>query len=85
VIFTSTLDPASLQSHNKFMKENFFNFIDILPENCHFLDSTVPIEGVKQHCSQYEKMIADVGGIDIHFIGIGRSGHMGFNEPSNSH
>lgn len=73
--------PASLQGYRHFMKENFFDFIDINPENCHIPDGSVNLENIKQHCDQYEQAIKDAGGIDFQLLGVGRNGHIGFNEP----
>jgi len=69
------------QSYWRFMHEYLFDHIDILPENIHIPDGTLPIEEVAAHCEWYEKMIDLAGGIDIQILGIGRTGHIGFNEP----
>jgi glucosamine-6-phosphate deaminase len=70
-----------LQSYWRFMHEHLFNHIDIDPKNVHIPDGTLPMEQVNAHCAGYEKAIADIGGIDIQILGIGRTGHIGFNEP----
>ncbi|MBC7776319.1 MAG: glucosamine-6-phosphate deaminase [Phycisphaerae bacterium] len=69
------------QSYWRFMHEYFFDHIDILPENIHIPDGTVPMEDVAAYCERYEKLIDLAGGIDIQILGIGRTGHIGFNEP----
>ncbi len=69
------------QSYWRFMHEYLFDHIDILPENIHIPDGTLPIEEVAAHCERYEKLIDLAGGIDIQILGIGRTGHIGFNEP----
>ncbi len=69
------------QSYWRFMHEYFFDHIDILPENIHIPDGTIPMEGVAAYCERYEKGIDLAGGIDIQILGIGRTGHIGFNEP----
>lgn len=69
------------QSYWRFMHEYFFDHIDILPENIHLPDGSVPMENVAAYCERYEKMIDLAGGIDIQILGIGRTGHIGFNEP----
>jgi glucosamine-6-phosphate deaminase len=51
------------------------------PENIHIPDGTVPMEAVTAYCERYEKLIDLAGGIDIQILGIGRTGHIGFNEP----
>jgi len=69
------------QSYWRFMHEYLFDHVDILPENIHIPDGTVPMEKVAQYCEKYEKQIDLAGGIDIQLLGIGRTGHIGFNEP----
>ena len=51
------------------------------PANIHIPDGTIPVEQVADYCQQYEHKIQDVGGIDLQLLGIGRTGHIGFNEP----
>ncbi|MBK8699637.1 MAG: glucosamine-6-phosphate deaminase [Saprospiraceae bacterium] len=69
------------QSYVKFMHEYLFSHIDINPANIHIPNGDLPIEQVEQFCLDYEKKITMVGGIDIQILGIGRTGHIGFNEP----
>lgn len=69
------------QSYWKFMHEYLFDHIDIKPQNIHIPDGTVSMEDVASYCESYEKMINLAGGIDIQILGIGRTGHIGFNEP----
>jgi len=69
------------QSYWRFMHEYLFDHVDILPENIHIPDGTVPMEKVADYCERYEKLIDLAGGIDIQVLGIGRTGHIGFNEP----
>ncbi|MET0636528.1 MAG: glucosamine-6-phosphate deaminase [Chitinophagaceae bacterium] len=76
-----SLAPDALQSYHRFMKENLFDHIDIAPENCNLTNGLVPSADIKKHCDDYEKKIAAVGGIDLQLLGIGRNGHIGFNEP----
>ncbi len=75
------ITPESPQSYVRFMNENLFDHIDILPENIHIPDGTVPKEQVIDYCRQYEEQIEKIGGIDLQLLGIGRTGHIGFNEP----
>ncbi len=75
------LSVESLQSYRHFMQENLFSHIDIEPSNCHIPDAEVSLENIKQHCLQYETLIQNAGGIDFQLLGIGRNGHIGFNEP----
>ncbi|RYY53339.1 MAG: glucosamine-6-phosphate deaminase, partial [Chitinophagaceae bacterium] len=76
-----SLAPDALQSYRRFMDENLFRHIDIPAENCYLPDGLVAAEKVKQHCEQYEQLITSFGGIDLQLLGIGRNGHIGFNEP----
>jgi glucosamine-6-phosphate deaminase len=78
------MKPYELQSYVYFMNENLFNHVDIKPENVNIPDGTVPIEKVGQFCIEYEKKIDQYGGLDIQLLGIGRTGHIGFNEPGSS-
>ncbi len=75
------MNPASLQSYVRFMNEYLFNHVDIDPANIHIPDGTIARDKVYDYCTEYEKKIMDVGGIDIQILGIGRTGHIGFNEP----
>ena len=69
------------QSYWRFMHEYLFDHVDIPPQNIHIPDGTLPMEKVSAFCDGYEKMIDLAGGIDIQLLGIGRTGHIGFNEP----
>jgi len=73
--------PNALQSYVRFMNEHLFDHIDILPENVHIPDGTLSKDDVYDFCSNYEKKINELGGLDIQILGIGRTGHIGFNEP----
>lgn len=75
------LEPTAPQSYVRFMNEYLFDHVDILPENVHIPDGTIPLDQVGAYCEAYEKKIKLVGGIDIQLLGIGRTGHIGFNEP----
>ncbi|MEM9353062.1 MAG: glucosamine-6-phosphate deaminase [Planctomycetota bacterium] len=75
------MQPEELQSYVRFMREHLFDHVDIPAENVHIPDGTLPAEEVFEHCRQYEFAIRDAGGIDIQVLGIGRTGHIGFNEP----
>jgi glucosamine-6-phosphate deaminase len=78
------MQPNSLQSYVRFMNEYLFDHIDIPRENIHVPDGTLAVEQVSRYCHDYERRIAEVGGIDIQVLGIGRTGHIGFNEPGSS-
>lgn len=78
------LDRDHRESYFRFMREQLFAHIDLKPENIHLPDGTVPLDGVFDHCAAYEQAIVDAGGIDLQILGIGRTGHIGFNEPGSS-
>ncbi|PHI20508.1 glucosamine-6-phosphate deaminase [Lewinellaceae bacterium SD302] len=75
------MEPTAVQSYVRFMNEYLFDKVDIRPENIHIPDGTLPLEEVEDYCREYDKKIEDYGGIDIQILGIGRTGHIGFNEP----
>ncbi|HEX2219579.1 MAG TPA: glucosamine-6-phosphate deaminase, partial [Gemmatimonadales bacterium] len=75
------MDPGSLHSYHRFMWENLFSELDIPAENVHIPRGDVPRERVDTECRRYEEAIRAAGGIDLQLLGIGRTGHIGFNEP----
>ncbi|MFT5142284.1 MAG: glucosamine-6-phosphate deaminase [Rhodothermales bacterium] len=75
------MQPDSLQSYHRFMRENFFDHVNIPESSIHLPSGLVEREGVEAWCRQYEFAIQSAGGIDLMLLGIGRSGHIGFNEP----
>jgi len=75
------MQPNELQSYVRFMNEHLFDHIDIDRRNVHVPDGTLAVEAVAEYCRDYEAKIVDAGGIDIQLLGIGRTGHVGFNEP----
>jgi glucosamine-6-phosphate deaminase len=75
------MDKDSIHSYHYFMHEHLFDHINILPENIHIPDGTVQSDEVYQYCIDYEMQIKDIGGLDFQLLGIGRTGHIGFNEP----
>lgn len=78
------MQPDSLQSYVRFMNEHLFDHVDIPKGNIHVPDGTLPKGAVQAFCEAYEKRIAELGGIDIQLLGLGRTGHIGFNEPGSS-
>jgi len=78
------MEPDALQSYHRFMNEYLFDRVDIKKENVHIPDGKLKLEEVDQFCQDYEKKIEEVGGLDIQVLGIGRTGHIGFNEPGSS-
>src|SRR5262249_35356557 len=71
-------------SYRRWMFETFFNHVNIRPEKLHMPDGSIPIDDVEDYCAQFELAIRKVGGIDIQILGIGRTGHIGFNEPGST-
>jgi glucosamine-6-phosphate deaminase len=78
------MEPDSLQSYVRFMNEHLFDLVDIPRENVNIPDGTLDREKVAAYCEAYEEKIAAAGGIDLQILGIGRTGHIGFNEPGSS-
>lgn len=72
------------ESYWRFMHDQLFDHLDLAPENIHVPNGRVPRDEVFAHCQNYEKSIKDAGGLDIQILGIGRTGHIGFNEPGSS-
>ena len=70
---------ANTQSYYHFMWEHLFSRVNINPENTHIPDGEAPDPAAE--CARYEKMIAAEGGVDLQILGIGKNGHIGFNEP----
>lgn len=75
------MEKNDIQSYHYFMYEHLFNHIDILPENINIPDGTISSEKLHEYCINYENKINELGGLDFQLLGIGRSGHIGFNEP----
>lgn len=74
----------NFQSYHHFMHENLFDHIDIKPENIHIPDGEVKSSQVRSFCQDYEAKIGALGGLDFQLLGIGRTGHIGFNEPGSN-
>jgi glucosamine-6-phosphate deaminase len=75
------MDPERLHSYHRFMRENLFDHVNVPAEQIHIPRGDLPSEEVDAHCEAYEQAIREAGGIDFQILGIGRSGHVGFNEP----
>lgn len=78
------MQPDAEQSYVYFMNRVLFNHVDIDRNNIHIPDGTLPEEQIHDYCLQYEKKISDLGGLDLQILGIGRTGHIGFNEPGSA-
>ncbi len=78
------MKPNALQSYVTFMNEQLFNHIDIKKENIHIPDGTLAESDVAAFCLEYERKISSYGGLDFQLLGIGRTGHIGFNEPGSA-
>ena len=78
------MEPDSIHSYVRFMNEHLFDHIDIKRENVHIPDGNLSSEDIREYCLAYEKKVENVTGIDIQLLGIGRTGHIGFNEPGSS-
>lgn len=75
------MNPEDIQSYYYFMHEYLFKHVDILPENINIPDGSLHGTDLHQYCIDYELKIKELGGIDFQLLGIGRTGHIGFNEP----
>ncbi len=78
------MQPAAVQSYVRFMNLQLFDHIDINRANIHIPDGTLKEENIAAFCLNYEKQIEDLGGLDLQVLGIGRTGHIGFNEPGSA-
>src|ERR1700674_5131575 len=77
------LPAAHPRSFHHFMQENFFAHVNVDPRNIHIPDGTIR-GNYDRYCASYEEAIRTAGGIDLQLLGIGRNGHIGFNEPTSS-
>ena len=75
------LPPHHPESYRHFMEVQLFRHIDIPPENIYVPDGMIARSEVFSYCQEYERAILDAGGVDLQVLGIGRTGHIGFNEP----
>ncbi|RZA01040.1 MAG: glucosamine-6-phosphate deaminase [Sphingobacteriaceae bacterium] len=78
------MKPNAPQSYVAFMNQHLFDHVDINRANIHIPDGTLRKEDIAAFCLNYEKQIEDVGGLDLQILGIGRTGHIGFNEPGSA-
>jgi len=75
------MEPGSIHSYNRWMHETFFDRVNIPAENIHIPRGDLKRQEVENFCEEYERAIEKAGGIDLQLLGIGRSGHIAFNEP----
>jgi glucosamine-6-phosphate deaminase len=76
------IGPHDPKSYRSYMHHHLFSHVDIAPHCAHLFDGTVPEAFVADHCAGFDRWIAADGGLDLQLLGIGRNGHIGFNEPS---
>jgi glucosamine-6-phosphate deaminase len=76
--------PDNLHSFHRFMRENLLEHVNLDPRNVHIPRGDLPRDRVEAHARDYERAIAEAGGIDFQILGIGQTGHIGFNEPGSS-
>ena len=74
----SPLDP---NSYRAYMHWHLFSQVDLAPDRAHMFDGTVPEAFVAEHAATFDRWIAADGGLDLQLLGVGRNGHIGFNEP----
>ena len=75
------IEPSDPNSYAAFMHEHLWDKVNMKPENCHIPAGNVSLEDADASCRQYDLSIEEAGGIDLQLLGIGRNGHIGFNEP----
>jgi len=78
------LDCTHPQSYRRWMRETFFDHINIPDNQINIPDGTLAFDKIEEFCINYEKKIRQAGGLDLQLLGIGRTGHMGFNEPGST-
>lgn len=69
----------SEQSYHYFMHRNFFDHVNISPDNINIPEANT--DSIEKECKEYDNKIREFGGIDLMILGIGKNGHIGFNEP----
>ncbi len=78
------MQPDATQSYVSFMNQQLFDHVDIERANVHIPDGTLALEDIAAYCLAYEQKITVLGGLDLQILGIGRTGHIGFNEPGSA-
>eukprot|EP01156_Anaeramoeba_ignava_P006303 Anaeramoba_ignava/a348290_37.p1 GENE.a348290_37~~a348290_37.p1 ORF type:complete len:615 (+),score=190.63 a348290_37:234-1847(+) len=75
------MDSKNPQSYTSYMFKHLFDHINIDKKNIHIPNGMIGEDVINEYCQEYEKQIEEAGGLDLVLLGIGRSGHIGFNEP----
>jgi len=75
------MQPDSIHSYHRYMWENFFGLVNVDRANVHIPRGDLPRDRLESHCRAFEATIVEAGGIDFQILGIGKTGHIGFNEP----
>jgi glucosamine-6-phosphate deaminase len=78
------MKPTAKQSYVAFMHEHLFDHVDIVKENINIPDGEIASDDVAAYCEAYEQKITSYGGLDLQLLGIGQTGHVGFNEPGST-
>ncbi|MCC8423683.1 glucosamine-6-phosphate deaminase [Mucilaginibacter sp. UR6-11] len=78
------MSPEAPQSYKVFMYKHLFSHVDIDPENVHIPDGALAQDDIAAFCLDYEQKMTAYGGLDLQILGIGRTGHIGFNEPGSA-
>src|SRR5438552_2339259 len=78
------MQPDDPQSYRRWMQEIFFDHVNIPAQNINIPEGTIRAEEAEDYCARYEQKIRRYGGIDLQVLGIGRTGHIGFNEPGST-
>lgn len=76
------IEPTDPNSYAAFMHEHLWDKVNMAPENCHIPAGNIPMSDADKTCREYDESIVAAGGIDLQLLGIGRNGHIGFNEPA---
>jgi glucosamine-6-phosphate deaminase len=76
------IHPSDPNSYRSYMHRHLFGRVDLAPNHAHVLDGTVPEAFAQAHAAEYDRWIEADGGLDLQLLGIGRNGHIGFNEPT---
>lgn len=78
------MEPGNPQSYHRFMRDHLVDHVNLDPANVHVPRGDLPRDGAERYCREYEEAIRRAGGIDFQLLGIGQTGHIGFNEPGSS-